>query len=88
MAQLKRKLNIDASLINPKSLTNIDREDLHYLQEQHDLVVTLEDGNLSGGFGEMIARYFGATNIKPLTSARRVNLRIMCLPKSWPNGTT
>ena len=66
VAQLKRKLNIDASLINPKSLTNIDREDLHYLQEQHDLVVTLEDGNLSGGFGEMIARYFGATNIKTL----------------------
>lgn len=66
VAQLKRKLNIDASLINPKSLTNIDREDLHYLQERHDLVVTLEDGNLSGGFGEMIARYFGATNIKTL----------------------
>ncbi|QLL69954.1 1-deoxy-D-xylulose-5-phosphate synthase [Lactobacillus sp. 3B(2020)] len=66
ITQLKRKLNIDASLINPKSLTNIDREDLHYLQERHDLVVTLEDSNLSGGFGEMIARYFGATNIKTL----------------------
>ncbi len=66
VAQLKRKLNIDASLINPKSVTNIDREDLHYLQERHDLVVTLEDGNLSGGFGEMIDRYFGATNIKVL----------------------
>lgn len=64
--QLKDKLNIDATLINPKSVTSIDQRDLHYLQEQHDLVVTLEDGNLSGGFGETIARYYGPTNMKVL----------------------
>lgn len=64
--QLKEKLNIDATLINPKSVTNIDQRDLHYLQEDHDIVVTIEDGNLSGGFGETIDRYYGPTNMKVL----------------------
>lgn len=66
-AQLKEKLNIDATLINPISVTNLDYETLHHLPEQHDVVVTIEDGNLSGGFGETIARYFGPTNVKVLS---------------------
>ena len=64
--ELKTKLNIDATLINPKSVTNIDQRDLHHLQEDHDIVVTLEDGNLSGGFGETIDRYYGASEMKVL----------------------
>ncbi len=62
--QLKKKLNIDATLINPKSITGIDQHDLHHLAENHDVVVTLEDGNLNGGFGETIARYYGPTDMK------------------------
>lgn len=64
--QLKKKLNIDATLINPKSVTGIDQHDLHHLAENHDVIVTLEDGNLSGGFGETIARYYGPTDMKVL----------------------
>lgn len=64
--ELKKKLNIDATLINPKSVTNIDQRDLHHLQEDHDIVVTLEDGNLSGGFGETIDRYYSASEMKVL----------------------
>lgn len=65
-AELKKKLNIDATLINPKSLTGIDPEVLHHLAENHDVVVTLEDGNLSGGFGETIDRYYGPKPMKVL----------------------
>lgn len=64
--ELKRKINIDATLINPKSLTGIDPQVLHHLSENHDVVVTLEDGNLSGGFGETIDRYYGPTPMKVL----------------------
>lgn len=64
--ELKKKLNIDATLINPKSVTNIDQRDLHHLQEDHDIVVTLEDGNLSGGFGETIDRYYSDSEMKVL----------------------
>ncbi|MBD5806209.1 1-deoxy-D-xylulose-5-phosphate synthase [Limosilactobacillus walteri] len=64
--ELKEKLNIDATLINPKSVTGIDSNVLHHLAENHDVVVTLEDGILSGGFGETIARYYGPKNMKVL----------------------
>lgn len=64
--ELAKKLNIDATLINPKSVTGIDPEVLHHLAENHDVVVTLEDGNLSGGFGETISRYYGPKNMKVL----------------------
>ena len=30
----------------------------------HDVVITLEDGMLEGGFGEKIARFYGESNIK------------------------
>lgn len=63
---LKKKLNIDATLINPKTVTGIDQNDLHHLQEEHNIVVTLEDGNLSGGFGETIDRYYGPGDMKVL----------------------
>ena len=64
--ELQKKLNINATLINPKTVTNIDQQDLHHLQEDHDIVVTLEDGNLSGGFGETIDRYYSASEMKVL----------------------
>lgn len=64
---MRQQLHIDASLINPESVTGIDQQDLHYLQEDHDLVVTLEDGTVHGGFGETVARYYGPTDMKVLS---------------------
>ncbi len=60
------KLNINATLINPKFITGIDEELLENLKSNHKLVITLEDGCLNGGFGEKIARYYGATEMKVL----------------------
>ena len=34
------------------------------LKADHQLVITLEDGVLDGGFGEKIARYYGASDMK------------------------
>lgn len=36
------------------------------LKRDHTLVITLEDGVLDGGFGEKIARYYGASDMKVL----------------------
>ena len=36
------------------------------LKAGHQLVITLEDGVLDGGFGEKIARYYGASDMKVL----------------------
>ena len=63
---LKEKANIDATLINPRYITGVDNELMDELKADHELVITLEDGVLDGGFGEKITRYYGATNMKVL----------------------
>lgn len=63
---LDAKYNIQATLINPRFLSGIDREMLHTLEFSHQLVVTLEDGSLDGGFGERIARFYGPREMKVL----------------------
>lgn len=63
---LKEKTGIDATLINPRYITGVDSELMNELKTDHQLVITLEDGVLDGGFGEKIARYYGASNMKVL----------------------
>ncbi len=63
---LKEKLNVDATLINPKFITGIDKELLNELKTNHKLVITLEDGALEGGFGEKISAFYGASDMKVL----------------------
>ena len=63
---LEEKIGVQATLINPMYITGLDEKLLDQLKEEHDVVVTLEDGILDGGFGEKIARYYGAFNMKVL----------------------
>lgn len=64
--ELKNKTGINATLINPRFITGIDEELLNNLKENHKVVITLEDGQLDGGFGEKISRFFGNSDIKVL----------------------
>ena len=57
---------IDATLINPRYLNEVDAEALEALKMNHKLVVTLEDGCKDGGFGERIASYYGTSDMKVL----------------------
>ena len=63
---LKEKLGINATLINPKFITGIDKDMLEGLKSNHSVVITLEDGELDGGFGEKITRYYGNSDMKVL----------------------
>ena len=63
---LKTTSGIDASLINPCYITGVDEELLDGLKSNHKVVITLEDGELDGGFGEKITRYFAKSDIKVL----------------------
>lgn len=65
-AKLKNSMNIDATLINPRFITGIDKEMLTELMANHEVVITLEDGILDGGFGEKITRFYGAKDMKVL----------------------
>ncbi len=65
-ALLKEQTGIDATLINPRFITGVDKELLKQLEQNHKIIVTLEDGQLEGGFGEKIARFYGTSNMKVL----------------------
>ena len=64
--ELKEKMNINATLINPRFITGVDEELLNSLKQNHDLVITLEDGVIDGGFGEKISRFYGSSDVKVL----------------------
>ncbi len=66
LSLLKEKANIDATLINPRYITGVDAGLMEELKADHQLVITLEDGVLDGGFGEKIARYYGDSEMKVL----------------------
>lgn len=64
--RLKKECNIEATLINPRYITGLDTNLMEKLKIDHQLVVSLEDGVLEGGFGEKIARFFGPSSVKTL----------------------
>lgn len=65
-ALLKTQTGIDATVINPRFITGLDEKLLRELTADHEVVATLEDGQLDGGFGEKIARFYGAAAVKVL----------------------
>lgn len=62
-AELK-KSGIAATLINPRFITGADEATLNGLKEKHHLVVTLEDGQIEGGFGEKVDRFYAGSDMK------------------------
>lgn len=65
-ARLKAEAGIDATVVNPRYITGVDAGLLASLKRDHDVVVTIEDGVLDGGFGEKIARYYGPSSMRVL----------------------
>lgn len=65
-ADLEKKTGTVATVINPVYYSGIDTEMLESLKADHDVVITIEDGILDGGFGEKITRFYGNSNMKVL----------------------
>lgn len=74
VARLLADKGIDATLINPRYLNDVDIETLESLKANHQLVVTLEDGCKDGGFGERIASYYGTSDMKVLVGGVKKGL--------------
>ena len=53
-----------ATVINPCYLTGLDKALLESLKKDHSLVITLEDGQVEGGYGQMVASYYGDSAMK------------------------
>ena len=65
-AELEKKTGVKPTVINPYYITGTDEQMLGELKKEHDVVVTIEDGILDGGFGEKIARFYGDSVVKVL----------------------
>lgn len=65
--RLAAEYGIEATLVNPRFATELDREFLDSLAAKHRVVVTLEDGILDGGWGERVACYLACTPVRTRT---------------------
>ena len=64
--EINNTLGFEPTVINPVFITGLDKELLNKIKSNHEVVITLEDGVLDGGFGEKIARFYGNSDIKVL----------------------
>lgn len=74
VARLLTENGINATLINPRYLNDVDTDTLEGLKTDHQLVVTLEDGCKDGGFGERIASFYGLSDMKVLVGGIKKGL--------------
>ncbi|MDD7306669.1 MAG: transketolase C-terminal domain-containing protein [Peptoniphilaceae bacterium] len=61
---IEENLGFKPSLINPRFASGLDYKILEDLKKDHNLIITLENGVLSGGFGQKIASFYANSNIK------------------------
>ena len=64
--EIAKQTGVQPTVINPMYITGVDEELLESLKAEHDVVITVEDGILDGGFGEKIARFYGSSDMKVL----------------------
>ena len=64
--EIVKETGVQPTLINPMYITGTDDKLLEELIAEHQVVITLEDGVLDGGFGEKISRFYGASDMKVL----------------------
>ena len=64
--EIEKEFGFKSTLINPRFASDIDKNLLNSLKENHNTIITLEDGIIVGGLGEQIASFYGKDNIKVL----------------------
>ncbi|MCZ2656563.1 1-deoxy-D-xylulose-5-phosphate synthase [Bacteroides fragilis] len=64
VAEKLKESGVNATLINPRYITGVDKNTLESLERNHSVVATIEDGVLIGGFGAKIAQFFANKDVK------------------------
>ena len=64
--EIAKQTGVQPTVINPMYITGVDEELMESRKAEHDIVITVEDGILDGGFGEKIARFYGSSDMKVL----------------------
>ena len=62
--KVKEQTGTDITVINPKFVSGVDEELLDSLKKDHSLVITIEDGEVMGGYGQNIAAFYGDSDMR------------------------
>ena len=75
---LERYTGLKPTLVDPHRYDRLDEQTLDDLASTHSLVVTIEDGQLDGGWGQAVAAYYGPSQVRTLTfgAAKEFNDRV------------
>lgn len=68
---LEERTGVSATLIDPRVYSSVDEETLEALRADHEIVVTLEDGVVDGGFGAKVARFYADTDVRTIVRGGR-----------------
>lgn len=77
--RLENEAGIVPTLIDPQQYSHIDTDTLSTLPKNHRLIVTLEDGQVSGGWGQDIASYYAGNygiQVQTLGAAKEFKDRV------------
>ena len=71
-------MGLKPTLVDPHRYDRLDEQTLEALASTHSLVVTIEDGQLDGGWGQAVAAYYGPSQIRTLAfgAAKEFNDRV------------
>ena len=63
---IRETTHMSPTIVKPLCISSLDTDTLNELTKDHHIVITLEDGELEGGYGQKIASYYGKTSMKVL----------------------
>lgn len=52
------------TLVNPRYISGVDKDILELLKSNHQLIITIEDGIIEGGYGQKITAYYSMSLMK------------------------
>ena len=62
--KVKEQTGVDITVIDPRFVSGLDEELLGSLKKDHSLVITIEDGEVMGGYGQNIAAFYGDSDMR------------------------
>ena len=62
--KVKAQTGTEITVINPRFVSGVDEDLLESLKKDHSLVITIEDGEVMGGYGQNIAAFYGDSDMR------------------------
>ncbi len=62
--KIKAQTGTEITVLNPRFVSGVDEELLNTLKADHSLVITIEDGEVMGGYGQNIAAFYGDSDMR------------------------